>query len=74
VEVKPRETVKCPYLVEVQEIGKFQTAMSIITKEKIYSVPVNGVGIKIDLSSKSRMILASEDLGNVIIHFHLIPL
>jgi hypothetical protein len=67
VEVKPRETVKCPYLVLVHEIGKFQTIMSIVTKEKIYNVPVNGVGIKINLSSKSRMILDSEDLVNVCI-------
>jgi hypothetical protein len=65
VEVKPRETVKCPYLVEVVEIGKFQSVISIVTKEKIYTVPVTGVGIKINLSSKSLMILESEELINV---------
>lgn len=65
VEVKPRETAKCPYLVEVNEIGKFQSIISIVTKEKIYNVPVTGVGIKIDLSVKSRTILNSEELTNV---------
>lgn len=65
VEIKPRDTVRCPYAVIVNEIGRFQTTLMICTREKVYKVPIFGVSIRIDLSSKGRAIIAEENLSNV---------
>ncbi|KAL3901175.1 MAG: hypothetical protein SGCHY_000808 [Lobulomycetales sp.] len=65
VEIKPRDTVRCPYAVIVNEIGRFQTTLMICTREKVYKVPIFGVSIRIDLSSKGRAIIAEENLSNI---------
>lgn len=71
VQVRPRETIKCAYSIEVHEVGNFQTMLSIVTKEKIYNVPVYGMGIRIDLSERSKLILEEEDLVNVILNSNI---
>lgn len=62
VDVRPKETVRCPYAITVNTIGAFETSLSIQTREKKYTVPISGVGIKIVLSKLSRKILENEIL------------
>ncbi|KAJ3226712.1 hypothetical protein HK099_004322 [Clydaea vesicula] len=62
VQVNPRESVRCPYSITVNTVGKFQTHLHVSTRENNYSIPISGTGLKIILSKRSQEILEKENL------------
>ncbi|KAJ3296006.1 hypothetical protein HK104_002087 [Borealophlyctis nickersoniae] len=60
--IKPNQSDRRLVGVTAKCVGAFAGQMTVATKERTYTVPFEGVGVKIFLTERSKRILRGEDL------------
>ncbi|KAJ3215481.1 hypothetical protein HDU67_000339 [Dinochytrium kinnereticum] len=62
VVVPPGRMVRCIFGATAHMVGPISSEIMVKTREKSYSIPIFGTGVKIILTKRSRKILESENL------------
>ncbi|KAJ3034628.1 hypothetical protein HDV00_004834 [Rhizophlyctis rosea] len=62
IAIKPNQSVRCLIGITAKTVACFRAKLKLTTKEKGYDIPLEGVGLKIVLSERSKKILEEERL------------
>ncbi|KAI8618802.1 ribonucleotide reductase [Chytriomyces sp. MP71] len=60
--ILPGRAARCIFSATAHKIGTLMAKLIIKSKERLYTVPVSGIGVRILLTEKSRRVLESENL------------